>query len=179
MRGGRTHDEYLSRSNSPYAYHLGNPMYKFHQGLRDPFNTDYVIYAPDVVVFRNDDGERIDTPYRCSIITCPAVYAPGVRKDFPERLDEIEPVMWNRILKVLSVAAHHGHETLVLGSWGCGVFENDPTQIAQLFRRALKENFQGAFQSVRFSVTDWSKERRSIGPFERELGAAFGANGEV
>jgi uncharacterized protein (TIGR02452 family) len=54
---------------------------------------------------------------------------------------------------------------LVLGAWGCGVFKNDPEQIAELFRSALAGRFRGAFTHVVFAVLDSSGE--TLGPFEQ------------
>jgi uncharacterized protein (TIGR02452 family) len=55
----------------------------------------------------------------------------------------------------------------VLGAWGCGVFRNDPQQIAALFAAALTGPFHGAFAEVVFAILDHGPERRFIGPFER------------
>ena len=78
--------------------------------------------------------------------------------------------MWNRILKVLAVAERHGNESLVLGAWGCGAFGNSGHEIAGLFRKALEENFSGAFKYVLFAITDWSEDDRFIGPFVQKFG---------
>jgi uncharacterized protein (TIGR02452 family) len=59
---------------------------------------------------------------------------------------------------------------LVLGAWGCGVFGNDPREIATLFHAALSGPYQGAFADVVFAITDWSPESGFIGPFERVFG---------
>ena len=118
-------------------------------------------------ILRADDGTLLEAPYTCAIITCPAVHAGGVRRYVPEREGEIGPIMWKRILKVLAVAEHHHHLALVLGAWGCGAFENDGNQIASLFREALATTFRGAFEHVVFAITDWSDEKRFIGPFQR------------
>jgi uncharacterized protein (TIGR02452 family) len=88
------------------------------------------------------------------------------------RGDEIRQVMQERVERVLAVAALHGHEALVLGAWGCGVFRNDPEQIAELFQSALAGRFRGAFTQVVFAVLDSSDDERSLGPFERVFGAA-------
>jgi uncharacterized protein (TIGR02452 family) len=138
-------------------------MYSYHRERYDPFYSDYVIYSPDVPVFRSDEGDLLDEPYKVSVITSPAVYAKRVQM---ERRDEILPAMWSRILKVLSVGRLHGHDSIVLGAWGCGAFENDPYEIAKLFNRALEENFKGAYKRVAFAIVDWSEERRFIGPFQ-------------
>ena len=41
--------------------------------------------------------------------------------------------MPNRINFMLSVAEEHGVQTLILGAWGCGVFEWNPETVAELF----------------------------------------------
>jgi uncharacterized protein (TIGR02452 family) len=70
-----------------------------------------------------------------------------------------------RISRVLAVASAFGHDTLGLGAWGCGAFGNDPVRTASDFRTALKTDFAGHFSDIVFAVTDWSAERRTLGPF--------------
>jgi len=96
----------------------------------------------------------------------------GIHTYMPDRSSEIDDVMWNRILKVLSAAHKHGHKALVLGAWGCGAFGNDGNLIASLFKKALKDNFKAVFEKVGFAITDWSTDRRFIGPFLREFQAS-------
>lgn len=40
-------------------------------------------------------------------------------------------------------------------------------EVAPLFRQALAENFWGAYSQAIFAVLDGSREKRSIGPFQR------------
>ena len=138
-------------------------MYGFHRANYDPLYTNYVIYSPHIPVFRNDAGNILQDPYTIGIITSPAANA---RKVPASRRHEIGPTMWRRILKVLSVGIAHGHNSIVLGAWGCGAFGNDGDDMAQLFRRALNENFRGSYQRIVFAIVDWSTDRRFIGPFE-------------
>jgi len=70
-----------------------------------------------------------------------------------------------RIRRVLGIAAAHGFADLVLGAWGCGAFGNDATATAQSFRESFAGPFEAAFDQVVFAVTDWSPERRFLGPF--------------
>jgi uncharacterized protein (TIGR02452 family) len=129
--------------------------------------TNYAIYSPDVPVFRADDGALLERPYLCAFLTAPAVNAKAVLRRDPSRRPGIREAMWERVLKVLAVAAAHRHEALVLGAWGCGVFGNDCQEVAELFRRALTGRFRGAFSRVVFAILDWSAEARFIGPFRR------------
>jgi uncharacterized protein (TIGR02452 family) len=163
LDGARAQEEYLARSSGLYACLRDNPMYEFHRARRDALYTNYVVYSPGVPVFRADDGSLLEQPYTAAIITSPAVNAEHVR---PERLKEIAPAMWARILKVLSAGLAHGHEAIVLGAWGCGAFGNDGYEIAGLFRKALAENFTGAYRRVTFAIVDWSPEKQFIRPFQ-------------
>jgi len=72
---------------------------------------------------------------------------------------------------VLAIARALDHPVLVLGAWGCGAFANDPARTARDFRQSLETDFAGAFGEIVFAITDWSPERRSLGPF-REIFAA-------
>jgi uncharacterized protein (TIGR02452 family) len=165
LSGSEAQEESLARASGLYAMLLGDRMYDHHRSGCDPMYTTWVIYSPDVPVFRLDDGTLLDEPYLCSFLTSPAVNV-GALRDRDYRGNEIRRVMQSRIERVLEVAAVYGHETLVLGAWGCGVFRNDPRQIAELFRDALAGRFRGAFRHVLFAVLDSSGNRQSLGPFE-------------
>ena len=43
-----------------YACLDGNPMYAHHRDRRDPFYSHFVIYSPDVPVFRTDAGDLLE-----------------------------------------------------------------------------------------------------------------------
>src|SRR5690348_13092909 len=136
--------------------------------------TNYAIYSPDVPVIRADDGTLLPRPYLCSFITSPAVNAKVVLERDPSRRPEVRDAMGARVHKVLTVAAVHGHDAVVLGAWGCGVFGNDSQEVAELFRRALAEEFRGVFARVVFAVLDWSEDRCFIGPFLNIFGPPSG-----
>lgn len=101
----------------------------------------------------------LETPWLLSFITCAAPYAPHVGQ--PASGDLLK----KRIHRVLSISHAHGHATLVLGACGCGAFGNDPLRTAVDFRAALEGPFAGCFKEVVFAITDWSPERRFLGPF--------------
>ena len=42
----------------------------------------------------------------------------------------------------------------ILGAWGCGVFRNDPADVARYFREAITGEYANLFELVRFSVLD-------------------------
>lgn len=167
LSGARAQEETLARASGLVACIEGNPMYARNAALGDALYLDDVIYSLGVPVFRDDEGALLAEPYLCAFITAPAVNAGVVLERDRSRRAEVRATMARRIARVLAIAALHGHMALVLGAWGCGVFRNDPAEIAELFATALAGPFQGTFAEIVFAVLDSSPERRFIGPFEQ------------
>lgn len=159
LGGSRAQEEYLCRSSALYSTLVGDPMYAAHRQRNDYESSAWTILSPDVPVFRDDDGEALPQPWLCSFISCAAPVAHRVGQPRSAEL------MRERIHRVLAVAAAHGYTDLVLGAWGCGAFSNDAHAAAADFRDALAVPFEGAFGEVVFAITDWSPERRFLGPF--------------
>ena len=165
LSGSEAQEESLARSSCLYACLEGRSMYPFHERHGDTMYTDYVIYSPSVVVFRNNDGSLLETPFTCSFLTAPAPNAGAVLQRDPTRGDDLRRALQSRINKVLSVAATQGYDTIILGAWGCGVFKNDPREVAAQFQAALSGDFAGVFRLVYFAVLDRSSGGVVIAPF--------------
>ena len=56
-----------------------------------------------------------------------------------------------RAIHMLTCAAAKGADTLVLGAFGCGAFQNDPEVVARAYKTALQE-FPKVFDLVEFDV---------------------------
>jgi uncharacterized protein (TIGR02452 family) len=163
LNGARAQEESLCRASALYECINGNAMYRHHAAQGGGFYTNYAIYSPGVPVFKDDDGAVLDEPYLCAFVTAPAVNAGAIR-DRERALVRSE--MADRIEKVLAIMA--GHDAAVLGAWGCGVFKNDPDEIAELFAHALRGRFAGVFAKVVFAVL--SSDGETIRPFEERFG---------
>jgi uncharacterized protein (TIGR02452 family) len=166
LRGATAQEEYLCRSSALYLTIKDCPMYALHQSREDHLYTDAMIYSPDVPVFRDDKHELLASFYRASFITSAAPLARLLRDEDFGRLQE---VLLARIRKILAVAQVNGHDSIVLGAWGCGAYGNDGNQVADLFHATLNGEFAGAFKAVTFAVVDTSREQRYIGPFARRF----------
>jgi uncharacterized protein (TIGR02452 family) len=166
LSGARAQEESIARSSGLFACLERQPMYEFHRARRDAMGTHYVIYSPQVPVFRSDAGELLDGSWPMSIITCAAVEANALERYAPHRLHEVPRVMRERTHKVLATAVHHRHRRLILGAWGCGAFGIETVVMARIFHELLATTFATAFELVIFAITDWSEEQRFIGPFQ-------------
>jgi uncharacterized protein (TIGR02452 family) len=60
-----------------------------------------------------------------------------------------------------------GHTEIVLGAWGCGVFRNDPDQVASTFAALLAGEFAGTFAKVVFAVWDTDRGAPRLTAFQR------------
>lgn len=172
LGGSQAQEESLARSSALYpCISQMEEMYRYNRNLKTCLYSDYMIYSPKVPVFREDGGGLLKSPYPVSMITAPAVNAGVVREREPEEMRLIGPVMLERIRYILSVAAHHGDKAVILGAFGCGVFRNNPGEVAGWFKQVLVDEGYGAlFERIVFAILDKSAERRTLQVFEREFG---------
>jgi uncharacterized protein (TIGR02452 family) len=168
LGGARAQEEYLCRSSALFVTIKDSPMYEYHRDNWTPFYSDAMIYSGDVPVFRDDQHDLLATPYLASFITSAA---PLAKKVPPHEHPKLPNVIFHRILKILSVAKSKGHDSLILGAWGCGAFGNDGHIVSELFHRALTVEFTGSFKEVTFAIVDTSPEERFIGPFAQRFSA--------
>ncbi|MEU2715428.1 TIGR02452 family protein [Streptomyces sp. NPDC007205] len=157
LNGAQAQEEALCRASALYTCLLtARSFYDHHRAHRDPFYTDRVIHSPAVPVFRDDRGRLLAEPYRAGFLTAAAPNAGVVRRTEPERAAELPDALAVRAERVLQTAAAHGYRRLVLGAWGCGVFQNDPVQVAGAFRVLLGPGgrFARTFEHVVFGVLD-------------------------
>ena len=166
LTGARAQEEYLCRSSALYLAIKDSPMYAYHRREGHNRYSDSMIYSPDVPVFRDDDHSLLPAAYRASFITSAA---PLSKHLHPEELVHIPDILRHRIRKIMTVAQVHGHDSLVLGAWGCGAFGNDGHLVAQLFHQALENDFNGAFKEVTFAIVDTSPEKKFIVPFAKRF----------
>jgi uncharacterized protein (TIGR02452 family) len=172
LGGSQAQEESLARSTGLYpCLTQFAEMYAYNsKPTSTGLYSDYLIYSPGVPVLRHDEGEWLAQPLRLDILTAPAVNAGALARNSPELLPQLLPTMRQRLRLVLAVAARHEVEALVLGAWGCGVFANDPAQVAQLFAEALADPaIRGRFRRLDFAIFDPKPPHAVLRAFEKAL----------
>lgn len=158
LGGARAQEEDLCRTSLLYPCLLEAPdYYEAHRASADLLYSHRVIWSPAVPVHRDDRGELLPEPYPVSFLTCPAPNAGQALRRDAGAGEEIARTLRERAGLVLAVAAHHGVDELVLGAWGCGVFRNDPEQVADAFHAHLVAGtgaYRNIFAKVVFAVWD-------------------------
>ena len=68
---------------------------------------------------------------------------------------EGDAVQLNKIRTIFRIALVNGHDSIVLGAFGCGAFRLPPEAVAEQFARALGEpEFAGRFRIVIFAILE-------------------------
>lgn len=170
LGGARAQEEDLARCSALYECLLAQPeYYRANREFESPLYTDHLLYSPEVPFFRDDDHELLEEPYLASVITSPAPNA-GAWLGAHDDRSELSRTLARRAAMVLAVARAHGHRRLVLGAWGCGVFGNDPREVAAVFAELLRgPRFAGAFDHVTFAIWDRSPKRGTLAAFRAAL----------
>ena len=79
---------------------------------------------------------------------------------------------------IYRIALLNGHDSLVLGGFGCGVFKLEPEFVAELFKQILDENeFKGKFHTIAFALLEGPagprrmvEEEGNMAPFYNKFG---------
>ena len=119
------------------------------------------IYSDDVTVFKDGNYEWLYNPYQTAFISVAAMNINRALRQGEQilvdgRLSErAVAITKNKIRTIYRIGILHGHDSLVLGAWGCGAFGNPPEQMAQLFIDVLNEDeFHGRYKDIRFAIIE-------------------------
>lgn len=169
LNGAMAQEESLAASSCLYkTLTVHEEYYRENRVCNTMMYTNYAIYSPDVVFFRNGKFRLIENPVTASVLTLPAVNMGQVllKKENPE---EAERVMKRRMKLSLAIFAEQKCRHLILGAYGCGVFRNDPNKIAAWYRELLEDFFWNEFESIVFAVMDKSASQSCIKAFQENF----------
>lgn len=111
-----------------------------------PTYSDELIYVP-MVPFSEADGYPTAS-YMCDVAV---IAAPNCNRVPVTKADTVPTAIRYRLESVFVHAYLEGCHTLVLGAWGCGVFKNDPTVIANTFKM-LQKKYDHVFEKIVYAV---------------------------
>ena len=184
-KGSSAQEESLCRCSTLYpaltAPSLWDAYYSVNRAARNPLYTDALIYTPNVTICKTDDQfpERLEQSdwTEVDVITCAA---PNLRQRPGNQynLDQSAPVVVSpeellalhksRGRHILTVAASKGVDAIVLGAFGCGAFQNDPTVVAEAYKDVLEE-MKGYFSLIEFAIYCRPRETANYDAFSRVL----------
>ncbi|MBE7018868.1 MAG: TIGR02452 family protein [Ruminococcaceae bacterium] len=187
LRGANAQEEYICRASN--LYHClkstcAAAYYDYHnsligkEGLQERFwASDKIIYTPDVVVLKEDVNyvQRTNLPFQqvytenwiqIDILSCAAPYFFDSDSFIDD--EDLQHLFEKRIRNIFEVAIEHDTQAIVLGAFGCGVFNNPPEIVARAFKTVLKEERYGnAFENVTFAIKRSFSVCRNLQAFEK------------
>ena len=131
IEGSNAQEESLCHSSNLYNilaqcpdYYIENKKH-FNQNLF----TDRALYSPNVV-FHNQQKTNF---VKADILTCAAPN--WTRAQEYENINKLQNTLtlFQRMQFIKSIAETQQVDVLILGAWGCGVFGQDPQEVAQCF----------------------------------------------
>ena len=186
VNGASAQEECLCRCSGLYfnlnTRAMWDGFYQPHRDAHDPIHNDDIIYTPGVTVFKTDTAMPELMPesdwYDVDVITCAA---PNLRNQPSNKYNtgdgNKQTVMKDknllalhekRLRRILEVALSEGCDTIILGAFGCGAFQNNPEVVAQANRNVIKD-YLHAFKNIEFAVYCSPLDDRNFKIFERVL----------
>ncbi|MEY8402268.1 TIGR02452 family protein [Oscillospiraceae bacterium 44-34] len=146
----------------------GPRYYEINRANRDPVYTDTMLIG-DVTFFRTADYALTAGAVTCPVITAPAVNM-GIVIRNGDSVGRAREAMKGRMRKILALFAKWDCIRLVLGAYGCGVFRNDPEDVARFWQELLiDEGWGRLFETVTFSILERPGRDGNIAPFRRRF----------
>lgn len=108
------------------------------------------LYSPNILFIRKN-GEHSESLRFCDVITCAAPNKSAAQKYQSVSEEENTEVLMSRIKFVLDIAKDNNVDTLILGAYGCGVFGQNATEVAIIFREYLNTTHK-CFKRVVFAI---------------------------
>lgn len=107
------------------------------------------VYSPLVTVFKDteeNDCAALTTPWTAAFIAVPGLKYPAInsqKKVCPQDMN----LMREKIELIFQVGKRGGHDSLVLGALGCGVWRAPPQHVAEIMREVCN-TYKGVFKHI-------------------------------
>ena len=169
--GATAQEEALCRCSTLYGSitsQKASEMYKYNNTHVSSVESDYMLISPDVLVFRDEQLNLLEQPFRTSVVTAPAPNRFGAAMlASPAKIRE---TFLRRIRIILKAATERDYRNLVLGAWGCGAFGNKPEDVAEYFRMVIVDEKLGMhFDEICFAIYG-SENGKNITAFRKVFG---------
>ena len=183
-KGASAQEESLCRSStlSQSLYRFGNPKYKHirEAGVPNvpgvyPLDLNFGgVYSPCVTFFRHNLDRLFalrETPFDCPVVTVASLsnrerneYSNDERGYFDARgclTPDGRKIETDKIRTIFRIALDNGRDSMVLGAFGCGVYNLHCDEVAGLFRDVLEEDeFKNRFRKLVFAIYEGKPSER-------------------
>lgn len=191
-KGTSAQEECLSQMStlSQSLYAFGSPKYKHIREAGVPLVPGVYpmdinfggVYSPSVTFFRHNADAYYalrEEPFDCAIVTVSSLsnreknsFTNDERIYFDDAgalTEEGLAIEANKIRTIFRIALENGHDSIVLGAFGCGVFRLHSDEVANLFYDVLREaEFKNRFKKLVFAIYEGKPSPRRRDPIGRD-----------
>lgn len=144
LKGSKAQEECLCHQSALFNILTRFPNYyeENKKKLNKALYTDRAIYTPYVPFFTET------SIFNCDIITCAAPNKYAAQRYNKVSDEENWYNLYNRIEFILDIAKVNHVDVLIVGAFGCGVFGQDPFEVAAIFKYLLDTKSYGLSQVI-------------------------------
>lgn len=114
-----------------------------------------------ITVIKDQSYNFLKVPFDVSMVACAALRHPPITKQGRYLNDDDRKMMKYKIQQIFQVGYQEGHDTLVLGAFGCGAFYNPQYEVAELFNEVIKQ-YWGCFKNIIFAIMSYNDDNLII-----------------
>jgi len=116
-----------------------------------PLETDAVIYSPEITICKNSRPNKYKyiKEVKVAMIACAAIKCPKLINQ-KYSVDDYA-CTYAKIESLFKIGICHGHDSLVLGALGCGVYYNPPAEVAEIFS-IMVDKYGKYFKKIGFAI---------------------------
>ena len=165
LEGAMAQEETLCHNSLLYPVLVYNKdFYAYNNcNLNKGLYHNRAIYSPDI-------NFLIEHNCKANILTCAAPNKLNCINYNKFTFEENSKYLKSRIDFILNIFAQTYNEVLILGAYGCGVFNQDPREVASIFNDLLKTKYIGVFKKVIFAVPNINSNNPNYTEFNNILG---------
>lgn len=154
MRGNTQEENLFGRSN----------MMNYHLPAFYPLNLSRGegIYLSKAVFIRDPIGKLLPERDHVKVSSISMAYPDLNSEKYNEEVAE------TLMISLLYQAQQLGHDSVVLGAWGCGAFRHNPVVVSNLFKKIINKYFQKSFKKLVFAITG---SKKNLHAFQTGLGS--------
>lgn len=169
LKGSKAQEEDLCLKSNLYRAISSKEVENFYLGenpSRDPMDglfhyTEKSILSKNVLIFRDEYFNLLKNPVETNFITCAALNITGRIKTNTSMETYVKELIKTRVRSLFNAINTWNmfgeFDKLILGAWGCGVFNNPPKLVAEAFKEIIEETKPNV-KKIYFNVKSGNSE---------------------
>ena len=114
-----------------------------------PLAEDEVVFTPNILILKDEKYNHLPALKSIDCLAVAAIRHPKLNDNNYNKKDE--ELMKRKIESIYEIGILYGHDTLILGAFGCGVFRNPPHEVARIFKE-MNEKYKGYYKNIVFAI---------------------------